>query len=107
MLPVPVPAAALGSGAEEAPTALVRHEKEGRKGGRPLCITHYLLGLILDDLDQLPGGKELFQGWDQRSGKGEGAEHPTESSTRLLGSTGKAGFEDKAPGSGSAEVPRR
>lgn len=71
MLPVPVPAPALGSRAEEALTALVRHEREG---GRPLCITHYLLGLISDDLDQLPGGNELFQGWDQHSAGGEGRE---------------------------------
>lgn len=71
MLPVPVPAPALGSRAEEALTALVRHEREG---GQPLCITHYLLGLIFDDLDQLPGGNELFQGRDQHSAGGEGRE---------------------------------
>lgn len=101
MLPVPVPAPALGSRAEEAVTALVRHQ---RKGGRPLCITHYLLGLILDDLDQLPGGNELFQGWDQHSAGGEGREqsipvqagehgiHHSAVWHNELGSTGKAGF---------------
>lgn len=102
MLPVPVPAPALGSRAEEAVTALVRHEREG---GRPLCITHYLLGLISDDSDQLPGGNELFQGRDQHSARGEGREqsipvqaagwrarNPPLSWHNALGSTGKAGF---------------
>lgn len=80
-------------------TALVRHEREG---GRPLCITHYLLGLILDDLDQLPGGKELFQGWDQCSAPGEEQSIPVQAGEHgihhsavwhnALGSTGKAGF---------------
>lgn len=114
MLPVPVPAAALGSRAEEAVTALVRHEGEG---GRPLCITHYLLGLILDDLDQLPGGKELFQGWDQCSAPGEGAEHPRAGCrarnpplsclAQRVRLNRQGWILGQSLGSGSLEVPRR